>query len=66
MAKAGLPRAPHEGPNDYALRVGVARPDLAATINDFAARYLSLRYNGVQDKKSQQEFIQLVAKFRPR
>ncbi|MEI7457303.1 MAG: DUF3488 and transglutaminase-like domain-containing protein [Nitrosomonadales bacterium] len=66
MAKAGLARAPHEGPNDYALRVGVARPDLAATINDFAARYLSLRYNGVQDKKSQQEFIQLVAKFRPR
>jgi transglutaminase-like putative cysteine protease len=66
LAKAGLPRKPHEGPNDYAMRIANARPDLAREIKMIAARYLNLRYAGVQDEKSQHEFIRQVSKFRPR
>ena len=46
LAKAGLPRAPHEGAMDYAARVAAARPELAEGIHDLAARYASLRYGG--------------------
>ena len=44
LARKGLPRAPHEGPHDYAARVAAARPDLAAAIKDLAKRYIALRY----------------------
>jgi transglutaminase-like putative cysteine protease len=44
LSRAGLPRAPHEGPHDYAARVAAARPDLAAAIEDLAERYIALRY----------------------
>jgi len=44
LAKAGLPRAAHEGAQDYAKRVAAARPDLAAAMHDLAARYMALRY----------------------
>jgi len=33
LAKAGLPRAAHEGALDYAARVAAARPDLANVIS---------------------------------
>jgi transglutaminase-like putative cysteine protease len=46
LARAGLPRAPHEGPMDYAARVAAAHPDLTEDIYDLAARYASLRYGG--------------------
>ncbi|GAB4115138.1 MAG: hypothetical protein Fur0026_00530 [Sideroxydans sp.] len=51
LEKAGLPRAAHEGPLDYAARVATARPLVAAAIRDLAARYTGLRYGdkaGVQ------------------
>jgi transglutaminase-like putative cysteine protease len=50
LEKAGLPRAPHEGAMDYAARIAAARPDLAADINNLAARYASLRYGGAAIK----------------
>lgn len=66
LARAGLPRAPHEGPRDYAARVSAARPELADAIEDLARRYLNLRYGNTPGKDAQIEFIRLAAKFRPR
>jgi len=64
LAKAGLRRAAHEGAQCYAARVAAARPELAETIRDLAARYSALRYGTPQDEQMQQEFIKLIAKFR--
>ncbi len=50
LAKAGLPRAPHEGAVDYAARIASARPQLAPAIHDLAARYIALRYTGATPK----------------
>lgn len=63
LAKAGLPRAAHEGALDYAARIAAARPDLADTIRDLAARYSALRYGGVQDEQARREFIRRSEKF---
>ena len=58
LAKTGLPRAAHEGAQDYAARVAAARPELADTIRDLAVRYSALRYGAVRDEQSQREFLQ--------
>ena len=63
LARAGLPRAAHEGALDYAARVATARPELAGTIFDLATRYSALRYGKVQDEQAQSEFIRLIAIF---
>ena len=63
LAKAGLPRAAHEGAQDYATRIAAARPELAGTMHDLAARYIALRYGAVQNEQAQQEFIRLIANF---
>jgi len=63
LGRAGLPRAPHEGPWDYALRCAAARPDLAADLTDLAARYITLRYGTVSDPHTQREFIRRAKKF---
>jgi len=63
LAKAGLPRAAHEGAQDYAERIAAARPEIADAIRDLAARYSALRYGAVQNEQAQQEFINLIAKF---
>lgn len=49
LAKAGLPRAPHEGAQDYAARIASARPEAAHAIRDLAARYTALRYSAKHD-----------------
>ncbi len=66
LGRAGLPRAPHEGPRDYAMRVAAARPALADAIQDLAARYVALRYGAIQNERAQSEFIRRVGKFRCR
>jgi hypothetical protein len=63
LARAGLPRAAHEGALDYAARVAAARPELAAAIHDLATRYSALRYEGQVNKPQEQEFIRRTAKF---
>ena len=65
LAKAGLPRAAHEGALDYAGRIAAARPAIANTIRDLAMRYTDLRYGTVQNEHARQEFIDLIAKFPP-
>lgn len=63
LSKAGLPRAAHEGAQDYAERIAAARPDLTEAIRDLAARYSALRYGAVQNERAQREFISLIARF---
>jgi len=64
LAKAGLPRAAHEGAQDYAARVAAARPDLADAIGEVAARYTALRYENRFDPASLQAFQRMVAAFK--
>ena len=64
LAKAGLPRAPHEGALDYAARITAARPELAETISDLAARYSMLRYGNAREEQAQREFLQRAATFK--
>lgn len=44
LAKLGVPRLPHEGPNDYVARAAEARPELAAQLAEFVSVYVGLRY----------------------
>ncbi len=44
LARAGVARAPHLGPLDYAAVVQVQRPDLGARVQALCARYAQLRY----------------------
>ncbi len=44
LARAGMPRAPHEGPLAYAERVRMARPALGAAVDEIVQRYVRLRY----------------------
>ncbi|MFH0934912.1 MAG: DUF3488 and transglutaminase-like domain-containing protein [Pseudomonadota bacterium] len=64
LEKAGLPRAPHEGPMDYATRIAAAHPDLAEDIQDIAARYASLRYGGETEQDGLLAFKDAVRAFK--
>jgi hypothetical protein len=44
LARAGAPRAPHQGPLAYAETVAANRPDLAANVRSLLARYAELRF----------------------
>ena len=44
LAKLGVPRLPHEGPNDYVARAAVARPELASQLAEVRSVYVGLRY----------------------
>src|SRR3989338_8319251 len=63
LAKAGLPRAAHEGAQDYATRIAAARPELADAIRDLASRYGALRYGGEQNGQARYEFLRRTTSF---
>ena len=44
LARVAPPRAAHEGPMDYARRVGALRPELKSRVEALAARYARLRF----------------------
>lgn len=44
LGRQGLPRAPGQGPMDYAAMIAARRPDLADRANEVAAVYAGLRY----------------------
>ncbi|HET9449124.1 MAG TPA: DUF4129 domain-containing protein, partial [Steroidobacteraceae bacterium] len=44
LARHGLPRAPHEGPSDYVMRVVQARPQLTTQLVEARNLYVALRY----------------------
>lgn len=64
LAKAGLPRAPHEGAMDYADRIAATRPELAEDIYDIAARYATLRYGADVEKDALPAFRNAVRMFK--
>jgi len=61
LADAGLPRAAHEGAQDYASRIAASRADLAGGILDLASRYMALRYAMLEDEQAQREFLRRCA-----
>jgi hypothetical protein len=50
LARAGTPRAPHEGPLAYADTVAARRPDIGATVRELLRRYADLRYGRAADR----------------
>jgi transglutaminase-like putative cysteine protease len=44
LARRDLPRAAHEGPNDYLQRVAAQRPQLQAQLAEIRTLYVGLRY----------------------
>ena len=54
LARAGLPRAVHEGPLAYAERVGGRVPALAQPLMLIARQYAEQRFGNNQDAESQQ------------
>jgi transglutaminase-like putative cysteine protease len=59
LARHGLAREPHEGPNDYLHRIANSRPDLATAIDEMRALYVSLRYgpNALPGQLSRLKFL---------
>lgn len=65
LAKSGLPRAPHEGPEDYARRAAKLRPHLAAALQELSRRYIALRYGKPRNSQALREFQHRVRAFKP-
>jgi transglutaminase-like putative cysteine protease len=61
LAPAGLARKAWEGPLDYAERVGLARPELAAAVREIARDYCGLRYGAGQPAAPDKAARQLVS-----
>lgn len=63
LRSRGLPRAPAEGPVDYALRVGGARPDLTPAVNGITALYVAMRYGAERSAAALLDLQQRVRQF---
>lgn len=50
LARAGLPRLPHQGPLAYAAALADFRPDVADVATPLLRRYADLRYGGSNDQ----------------
>ena len=67
LARAGLARAPQEGPQDFAARVAAARPVLAQPVTQITRIYIALRYESRAHRRSLTELLRReVRAFRPR
>jgi len=66
LAQAGIARAPHEGPRDFAARVAAARPALAAEVGRVTGLYTALRYEPAgADEAMLADLRREVRAFRP-
>lgn len=65
LEKKGLARLPTEGPLDFAQRIRLQRPELAATTDAVAQLYVQLRYGARASGATLKEFDSLVKAFRP-
>lgn len=63
LARAGLARKATEGPQDYARRVAIARPDLAQAARSISSLYERARYGG--DRQALVALAEVVRHFRP-
>jgi len=64
LARAGLKRAPHEGPMDFARRCARQRPAQAPVIGEITRLYLAVRYSPSSTPVLMQAFRQRVSGFR--
>jgi hypothetical protein len=60
LARAGLPQAAGEGPQDFARRAAEQRPELGGTMARVCALYLQLRYLGEADAQAQRALGEAV------
>lgn len=65
LARRGLTRAPHEGPEDFAQRVVAARPDLAVPVWRITDLYTRLRYADDDPARWLPRLKEQVQAFRP-
>ena len=65
LSGVGLPRAPAEGPVDYALSVVSRRPDLADPVRAITDQYVRIRYADQGDGAAVKSLLADVARFRP-
>jgi protein-glutamine gamma-glutamyltransferase len=65
LAAVGIPRLPHEGPEDYALRVAQRRPDLGPAVTTLCGHYSRLRY-AAGGRINLRQLEAAVRAFRPR
>lgn len=63
LGRKGLARNPAEGPVDYAARLSVLRPDLAATVGAITQLYVALRYGAAAGEHGVDEFQRRVRAF---
>ena len=63
LARQGLARQAHEGPQDYAGRICATRPELSASVQQITGTYIALRYSEHGDTLDQ--FKREVAAFHP-
>ena len=61
LSNAGLPRAPYEGPVDYAKRISITKKNLAHDIQKITALYVELRYSSSNNDVT--AFANLVKNF---
>ena len=64
LAKAGVKRAAHEGPRDFAARAASQKPERAAAIAGITERYLALRYGGRAGRDGLQALRHEISGFR--
>ncbi len=60
LSKAGYPRAPNQGPVDYAVYVSENQPDLKDRVNEITDLYIQLRYRGQDSPINRSELIRRV------
>jgi len=64
LGKAGLRRAAHEGPRDFAARAARLKPELAAAVSGITEHYLALRYGKHASREALQSLRHEIAAFR--
>ncbi|WP_319521220.1 DUF3488 and transglutaminase-like domain-containing protein [uncultured Desulfosarcina sp.] len=64
-ARAGLPKAPHQGPLAYAAWVSRKAPELKRKVEKISGLYIGLRYGRETGAASLQKFGRHVRRFRP-
>jgi len=65
LGPVSRPRAPQEGPREFADAVRTLRPDLAAAADPLFDAYIALRYDGPANVGDIRRFVMEVRRFRP-
>ena len=64
LAKAGVSRAAHEGPQDFANRAVTSLPHLAKAIHNITAQYMAMRYENNTDSAGLRGLRREIAAFK--